>query len=160
VERGSTDPEDHWPAATVTRRVDDGDVVTFGEWRFVAHATPGHTPGAITWSVVLRDHGHPVPALFLSSTSVPGGTMLVDNSGYPTIASDYAATFMKLARMSCETFFHEHPQGFGFDRKAEALKQNPAANPFLDPAGCRASVAEDYRDFMALLERQKPPGQV
>lgn len=155
VEKGSDDPEDHWPGARVWRRVGEGAIVRFGKWRFVAHSTPGHTPGCTTWTTTLRRQGHALDTQFRCSTSVPGYTQLVNNKDYPAIARDYAATFRRLSRLPCTTFFSEHPQGFRFERKRELWKADPDAYPFTDPAGCRSTIAEDVASYTAMLTKQR-----
>ncbi|MDB4916446.1 MAG: Beta-lactamase [Gemmatimonadetes bacterium] len=132
----------------------EGDTIRFGTWRFVAHSTPGHTPGCTTWSTTLHSHGRALDAQFLCSTSVPGYTRLVNNADYPSIAKDYAATFSKLARLPCSTFFHEHPQGFQLERKIQALQDTPGVYPFTDPGGCRTTIAGDMAQFKRMLAKQ------
>jgi metallo-beta-lactamase class B len=155
VMRGSPDSVDHWPGARVSRQVVDGDTVRLGPWQFVAISTPGHTPGCTTWATTLVDHGRRLPSLFFCSTSVPGGTQLVDNKAYPSIAEDYARTFRKLRSLPCATYFHEHPQGFGFEKKAKALLKHPSQNPFTDPEGCRANIEDDVASFESALAKQQ-----
>ncbi|QOY96505.1 subclass B3 metallo-beta-lactamase [Massilia sp. UMI-21] len=46
------DPKDrfHIPKLAQVKEVADGQTLSVGPLRFTAHATPGHTPGGITWS--------------------------------------------------------------------------------------------------------------
>jgi glyoxylase-like metal-dependent hydrolase (beta-lactamase superfamily II)/rhodanese-related sulfurtransferase len=56
------------------RGVDDGDIVDVGGVRFVARATPGHTPEHLAWDVI--PDGAPKPAAVLT-----GGSLMVGSAG-------------------------------------------------------------------------------
>src|SRR6201992_1777365 len=85
------------PPATVDRRLHDGDTVKLGGAVLTAHKTAGHTRGCTTWTLVAKDHGHPLNVVIVGSWNVNPGWRLVARDGrsvsYPGIADDYRHTF-------------------------------------------------------------------
>ena len=70
------------------RPVDDGDEVTAGGLRFVARATPGHTPEHISWDVI-EDGSAPVAVL-------TGGSLLAGSVGRTDLLGDEQADELTL----------------------------------------------------------------
>jgi hypothetical protein len=92
-----------FPAVKVDRGVGEGGVVSLGEVRITAHATPGHTPDCTSWTMTVRDAGRPVRVIFPCSITV-AGNRLIGNRSYPAIVSDFRLSLGRLAAlkaMSC-----------------------------------------------------------
>ena len=85
----------------VDRTVRDGETIQLGDVTLTAHLTPGHTPGCTSWSTTVQDPQRQLNVLFLCSITV-AGNILVGNHAYPEIASDFRATFRKLANMKSD----------------------------------------------------------
>src|SRR4029077_2654616 len=79
--------------------------------------------------------------VIVGSPNVNPGYILVGNKNYPQIAADYQKTFAVLQRLPCDVFLGAHGAYFGMKAKYEKMKAG-AANPFLDPDGYKAYVAE------------------
>jgi metallo-beta-lactamase class B len=142
------------PGAHVDRVLHDGDTVELGGAKLVAHLTPGHTKGCTTWTMQVRDGDRVLNAVIVGSPNVNPGYYLVGNKNYPQIAEDYVKTFAVLKSLPCDLFLGAH--GAYFDLPAKYPKLQPgAANPFIDPAGYRAYVAEREDTFRKEWERQK-----
>jgi metallo-beta-lactamase class B len=139
----------NFPPITVNRVVHDGDTVRVGSLALTAHLTPGHTPGCTSWSTTTRDNGRPVDVLFLCSITV-AGNVLVGNKVYPNIATDYAATFDKLAGMRADVVLTSHPE-IADVLGREARRQPGQPNPFIDPSALSAIVADARSDFQQSL---------
>ena len=142
------------PGAHVDRVLHDGDTVELGGSKLVAHLTPGHTRGCTTWTMQVRDGARTLNAVIVGSPNVNGGYFLVGNKDYPGIADDYAKTFAVLKSLPCDLFLGAHGVYFGMLAKYEKLKAG-AANPFIDPDGYKAYVAEREAAFRKEWERQK-----
>jgi metallo-beta-lactamase class B len=142
------------PGAHVDRVLHDGDVVELGGSRLVAHLTPGHTKGCTTWTMQVRDGGRTLNAVIVGSPNVNPGYILVGNKNYPGIANDYVKTFAVLKSLPCDLFLGAHGAYFGMTAKYEKMKAG-AANPFIDPDGYKAYVAEREATFRKEWERQK-----
>jgi metallo-beta-lactamase class B len=146
------------PGAHVDRVLHDGDTVELGGAKLVAHLTPGHTKGCTTWTMQVADGGRTLNAVIVGSPNVNPGYILVGNKNYPKIADDYVKTFAVLKSLPCDLFLGAHGGYYGMKEKYERIKAG-AANPFIDPEGYKAYVAEREGAFRKEWERQKPhPG--
>ncbi|HEX5431118.1 MAG TPA: subclass B3 metallo-beta-lactamase [Bryobacteraceae bacterium] len=142
------------PGAHVDRVLHDGDVVELGGSRLVAHLTPGHTPGCTTWTMQVTEGGRKLNAVIIGSPNVNPGYILVGNKNYPRIADDYVKTFTILKSLPCDLFLGAHGSYFGLKAKYTRMKTG-SANPFIDPAGYKAYVAERESAFRREWARQK-----
>ncbi len=142
------------PAAHVDRMLHDLDTVELGGSKLVAHLTPGHTKGCTTWTMQVSDGGRTLNVVIVGSPNVNPGYILVGNKSYPRIAEDYVRTFTVLKSLPCDVFLGAHGAYFGLKTKYEKMKAG-AANPFIDPDGYKAYVAEREDTFRKEWERQK-----
>jgi len=145
------------PGAHVDRVLHDGDAVELGDSKLVAHLTPGHTRGCTTWTMQVRDGARTLNAVIVGSPNVNPGYILVGNKDYPGIADDYVKTFAVLKSLPCDLFLGAHGAYFGMLAKYDTFSkmQAGAANPFIDPDGYKAYVAEREDTFRKEWERQK-----
>src|SRR5947208_3090234 len=142
------------PGAKVDRVLHDGDTVELGGSKLTAHLTPGHTKGCTTWTMQVDEGGRKLNAVIIGSANVNAGTLLVGNKNYPQIADDYMKTFKVLKSLPVDLFLGAHGNYFGLKAKYEKMKAG-GPNPFIDPAGYKAYVADREAAFMKELERQK-----
>jgi metallo-beta-lactamase class B len=142
-----------FPPVAVDRVITDGDTVRLGGVVLTAHLTPGHTRGCTSWTLPVTDGGRKLDVLFHCSTSAPG-YRLVDNPQYPQIAADYRRSFAALRALPCDVLLAPHSFFFRLDDKRARLARG-GPNPFIDPAECRAFIAESERDFDEALARQR-----
>jgi metallo-beta-lactamase class B len=142
------------PGAHVDRVLHDGDVVELGGSRLTAHLTPGHTKGCTTWTMPVNDGGKILSAVIIGSPNVNAGYILVGNKTYPGIADDYVKTFRVLENLPVDLFLGAHGTYFGMLAKIGKMKPG-GPNPFIDPAGYKAYVAERKATFQKESDRQK-----
>jgi metallo-beta-lactamase class B len=133
----------------VDRAVRDGETVRLGEVVLTAHLTPGHTPGCTSWSITVEDRGRQLNVLFLCSITV-AGNILVDNHAYPSIASDYRATFRKLAAMNADIVLPSHPDRAEVIER-EGRREAGEKDAFIDRRVLPSLVAEESAAFEAAL---------
>jgi metallo-beta-lactamase class B len=142
------------PGAKVDRVLHDGDIVELGESTLTAHLTPGHTPGCTTWTMEVQEGRQKLNTVIIGSPNVNPGYILVGNKNYPQIAEDYERTFTVLLSLPVDVFLGAHGSYFGLKRKYEATKVG-GSNPFIDPTGYKAYVAERGDAFRKEWNRQK-----
>jgi len=142
------------PGAKVDRVLHDGSTVELGGSRLTARLTPGHTKGCTTWTMQVQEDGRTLNAVIIGSPNVNPGYLLVGNREYPQIADDYVKTFAVLKSLPCDLFLGAH--GAYFDMKAKLEKRKAdGANPFIDPVGYQAYVAEREQTFRKEWAREK-----
>jgi len=148
------DPKSLYPPAKVDRVLHDGDEVRLGGAMLVAHLTPGHTKGCITWTMKVQEGGRTLDVVIVGSPNVNPGCRLVDNSRYPQIAADFERMFEVVKSLPCDIFLTGHGGEFGLEAKYSRVKEGAPA-PFVDPDGYKSYVADRERAFKAELARQK-----
>jgi len=147
-------PDMYFPPTKVDRVLHDGSEVRLGDTVLVAHLTPGHTKGCTTWTMKVRDHGQTYNVVIVGSPNVLSDYKLVHNAAYPQIASDFERTFAVLKSLPCDVFLGAHGSYFGLLEKYPRLKGG-GPNPYIDPAGYKAYVAEHEQDFLDDLHKQE-----
>ncbi len=142
------------PGAKVDRVLHDRDVVELGGSKLTARLTPGHTPGCTTWLMPVADGGRTLNAVIIGSPNVNAGYVLVGpKRNYPDIAGDYVRTFALLKTLPADLFLGAH--GAYFNLKDKLPKLNSGTNPFIDPDGYKAYVAERDQAFARELAKQR-----
>ena len=140
--------------AKVDRVLHDGDTVALGDAKIVAHKTAGHTKGCTTWTLAVRDGAATRNAVIICSPNVNPGYRLVTTPSYPSIAADYERMFRTLESLKCEIFLGAHGSYFDLPAK-HARMRTGGENPFVDPSGCAAFIADRKRAFETELAKQR-----
>jgi len=151
---GDKGKENLYPAIKVDRTLHDGDTVSLGGTVLTAHKTPGHTKGCTTWTLKVKDGGKTLDVVIVGSPNVNAGYVLVGNKKYPGIAQDFEKTFAALKALPVDVFLGAHGDYYGMPAKYAKLKPG-SANPFIDPAGYKAYIADRETAFRTELARQK-----
>jgi metallo-beta-lactamase class B len=146
-------PGNQYPPAKVDRVLHDGDEVKLGNAVLTAHKTPGHTKGCTTWTMKATDGGKTYDVVIVGSPNVNAGYKLVGNALYPGIAQDYETTFRVLKALHCDIFLGAHGDYYGMPEKYPKLRVG-AVNPFIDPEGYKAYVADREQAFRDELKKQ------
>src|SRR3984957_6955329 len=159
---GATDfayAKDTYAPAKVNRILHDGDAVKLGGAVLIAHKTAGHTRGCTTWTMQVKEAGHPLNVVIVGSWNVNPGWRLVDRpdqpASYPGIAADYRRTFATLKALQCDIFLGAHGAYFGMLAKLDRIKAGATENVWIDPQGYQAAVAEREQAFEQELKRQE-----
>ena len=148
-----------WTPCPVDRVVKDGEQVSIGGTTLTARLTPGHTPGATTWTMTVVDGGARKEVVFFPSGNILPRTKLVGNERYPTIAQDFERSFQTWKSLRCDVFLGAHGVFYDLPRKFRQLPREGAApateaNPFEDEAGFRKEVNRLEERYRALLAEQ------
>jgi metallo-beta-lactamase class B len=141
------------PGAKVDRVLHDRDTVELGGATLTARLTPGHTPGCTTWTMPIADGGRTLNAVIVGSPNVNPGYVLVNNKNYPQIAGDYVKTFALLKTLPVDLFLGAHGAYFNLKDKLPKMMAG-GTNPFVDPDGYKAYVAEREQAFEKELAKQ------
>lgn len=151
--RYANDPDQRYQPAKVDRVLHDSDQVKLGDTVLVAHKTAGHTKGCTTWTLQVNEKGKRLNVVIVGGPFVNPGYILVNNTAYPTIASDYEHGFNVLKSLPCDIFLGAHGMYFNLDKKY-ALMKSGKINAFVDPEGYKKFIAKKERDFRRELQKQ------
>ncbi len=116
-----------FPAAHVDRIVHDGEQVRIGNVVVKAVATPGHTPGALTWHWGSCQDGVCRQIVYADSLT-PVSSKTYRFSDHPAYLAAYRASIARLAALPCDILLTPHPSASGMvDRLRRAQIESPDA---------------------------------
>jgi len=140
----------------IDRVLRDGEQVTLGGTTLTAHLTPGHTRGCTTWTMRVVEGGKPYDVIIVCA-GLQENARLVNNKNYPEIADDFARSVKKYKTLPADVFLAAH--SWFFDLAGKHAKLGGATNPYIDPAGYKAWVANMEKNLQTMLaeQRKNPP---
>ena len=108
----ASDPQfaDHhgFPKVSVDGFIRDGEVVRLGNLRLTAHATPGHTAGALSWSWRSCADRRCQQIAYVDSLS-PVSSDSYRFSDHPTYLAAYRRSIASVAHLPCTVLLTPHP---------------------------------------------------
>ena len=131
----------------VDRVIHDGDSVTLGTTKLVAHLTAGHTPGCTTWTTVVRDGGKDYNVVFHCSYRA-------GNTVPPEVARQFERTFKVVRALPCDVPLGDHGAQYRMQEKYAKLTSG-GPNPFIDKANCNLETDVMEAMFKATLAEQQ-----
>ena len=143
-----------WKGCPVDRVLEDGDTVSLGGTTLTAHLTPGHTKGCTTWTTRVSEGGKSYDVILIGGFTINEGVKLLGTPDYPTMAADFARTFRVLEALPCDVFGAQHPYFFEMEAKVARLKDG-GSNPFIDPGGCHAVIAQAESAYLRQLAAER-----
>lgn len=129
-----------FPAVGTVRVVADGEVVRVGPIAITAHLTPGHTPGAATWSWQSCDRSRCLGVVYIDSLnpiSAPGFRFTAD----PARVAAFRRGLATVAALPCDIALSVHPGTTDIAGRQARRASQPATDPFIDAQACRAYAA-------------------
>jgi len=140
----------------IDRVLKDGDTVALGGITLTAHLTPGHTRGCTTWTMRVPEGGRTYDVV-IACGGLQDNARLVNNKNYPEIADDFARSVKTYKTLPADVFLAAH--SWFFDLAGKHAKLGSATNPYIDPAGYKAYVANMEKDLATMLaeQRKNPP---
>lgn len=130
-------------AHPIDRILHDGEAVTLGGTRLVAHLTAGHTRGATTWTTKAAEAGKSYDVVFYTSLRAPAVLT-------PAITEEFKRSFEVVRSLPCDVPLGDHPAQYNMQQKYAKLRDREP-NPFIDRAGCRAEAEIQEAMFRAML---------
>lgn len=139
------------PPVERVREMRDGEVLRLGDVEITARATPGHTPGSMSWSWNSCEAGDCKAVVFGSSLNpVSGDSYRFSDPANRALLDGFRRTLTSLRAIPCDILLTAHPSQSDGDVRMTRLRQGVTPNPFIDPTACRA-YADKYE---VLLERR------
>ena len=97
-----------FPAVESDGRVEEGTPIELGELILNPIATPGHSPGALSWYWESCDAGHCMSIVYADSLS-PVSSKVYRFSDHPAYVEAYRAGLAKLNPLDCDILLTPHP---------------------------------------------------
>jgi metallo-beta-lactamase class B len=145
----------------VDRTIKDGETVTLGGTTLTAHLTPGHTRGCTTWTTPVQDGGRTLNVA-IACGGLQEDARLVGNRNYPEIADDFAKSIKIYQKLPVDVFLASHAWFYDPAGKYARLQKSANPNPYVDPAGYKAWVAnmeKNWNSLMADQTKNPPPAK-
>ena len=135
----------------IDKIIHDGDSVTLGGTKLVAHLTAGHTPGCTTWTTVVRDGGKDYNVVFHCSLRAQGNLT-------PALVDQFNRSFKVVRTLPCDVPLGDHPAQYRMLEKHAKLAAG-GPNPFIDKANCNLETDIMEAMFRATLAEQQQSGK-
>jgi len=150
-------PEARFEPVKVDQKLKDGDKVTLGGTELTAHLNPGHTKGATSFTLNVREGNKTYRVGIVNMGSINPGVKVTGMPKFPDITQAYARTFHDQKEMKIDVWLASHAAQFKLHDK---YKPGDAYNPdrFVDPQGFRNAVErleKVYQDQLAEERKSK-----
>lgn len=156
---GPDDPQMAWlpayPPVPRVRIVHDKDHLRMGDVTITAHATPGHTPGSMSWTWRSCEASRCANIVFGSSLRpLAAGRYRFSDPDHQAALKRYRRTFDVVRSLPCDILLTAHPGQSGGDVKFARLQTGAHPNPFLDPTACRTYADTNEQALSELLAKE------
>jgi metallo-beta-lactamase class B len=152
------DPQAAWlvpfPAVSRVRAVKDGEAIRLGSVTVTARATPGHTPGSMSWTWRSCE-GRVCRTMVFASSLNPVAADGYRFMKHPEVAASFRATQARFRTIPCDIMFSAHPDNSGGVEKYARFSAGARPNPYIDPGACRAYAAKSATALAKRLADEK-----
>lgn len=149
-----------FPAVSRLKPMADGETLTLGSVTVTARATPGHTPGSMSWSWRSCEGDDCRDVVFASSLNpISADGYLYSAPGSRALHDGFRRTFARVRELPCDILISSHPAAADVDDRLARYRRNPEPNPFIDPGACRAYADRYERLFDRRLARERGEAQ-
>jgi metallo-beta-lactamase class B len=150
-------PEARFEPVHVDRTFGDGERLALGGTVLTAHLHPGHTRGATSFTLDVRDGERSYRVLIANMGTINPGVRVSGMPKYPEIERDYAHTFAAQKALQLDVWLASHASQFDMHRKyAPGAAHDPER--FVDPEGFRKAVEALEQAYLDQLAREKAGG--
>jgi metallo-beta-lactamase class B len=135
----------------------DGDTLRQGDVALTVHHHPGHTKGATSFGLTVREGGRSYDMLIANMNSVNENMRLLGTPLYANAAEEYANTFADQKSLTPDIWLASHAGQFDLHDK---YKPGDAYDPnrFVDPQGWRAAVENSEKSYLERLAGERAGG--
>lgn len=132
----------------------DGDTIQMGETKLLALHHPGHTKGATSFLVDVKDEERSWKVLIVNMPSILTQTRLSGMPAYPNVGKDYAYTLKSLSKLQFDLWVSSHAGQFSMhDKRKPGDPYRPEV--FEDRAGYKATVNSLQLEYNRRLNSEK-----
>lgn len=161
---GGKDPEDPqygegplFPPVAKVATVADGEVLRVGDVAITAHYTPGHTPGATTWTWTSCESGQCEAMVYADSLTpyAADSFHFTDDATHPHRVEDYMHGIDVIAGLPCGILMTPHPSQSDFLERIAKRDAGATPNPLIDSGACRAYAEAGRAKLDARLAKER-----
>ncbi len=128
-----------FPPVKVDQKLKESQKISLGGTELTIHIHPGHTKGATSFTLDVREGGKTYRVVIANMASVNPGVNLKGMARYPGIAQEYARTFQDQKQMKIDVWLASHAAQFKLHEKYQpGATYNPER--FVDPVGFHSAV--------------------
>jgi metallo-beta-lactamase class B len=161
LRQGAPSPDDPQPKSDRygpvknVKVIADGETVRVGPLGVTARFTPGHTPGATSWTWQSCEGSRCLNLVYVDSLSA------VSEDGFrftgrPSLVETFRRSIGVVERLPCDVLLAPHPFAIGLEAKLAVMKKDETVNPFIDAGACRTFAATQRKAFEARIASEKP----
>ena len=139
----------HFPPAHVTDVLDlkDGEARILGATEFRALATPGHTPGALSWQWESCDKPNRCLTIVYADSLTPVSSDGYRFSDHPAYLAAFRASLAKIASLKCDILLSPHPSASG-------MRDRLLNGSLVDAEGCKAYATKLSKQLDERLKKE------
>lgn len=137
------------PAQNV-RSIADGETIKIGDIAITAHATPGHTPGGMTWTWQSCAGKRCLDMVYADSLSAVSDDdyRFSDDAAHPGVEAAFRRSIATVGGLPCDLLITAHPDASDFwERKASTT--------LIDPGACRNYADKAQQAFDRRIANEK-----
>ena len=144
-----------FPPVAKIRVVEDGEMILLGKTAITARATPGHTPGSMSWTWRSCEGVKCLNMVFASSLNpISADAYRFSAPANASTRAAFTRTFAVMRQLPCDILLTPHPDQSGGDVKFRQLQRHRGPNPFIDRGACRAYADKFAGLFAARLAEE------
>ena len=121
----------------------DRTTLRVGSLAITAHFTPGHTPGATTWSWRSCEGTRCLDIVYADSLTPVSdeGFSFTGDERRPSIVDTFRRSVSRVEELPCDVILAPHSEFIALAGKRARLEERPEVNPFIEENACRAYAA-------------------
>jgi metallo-beta-lactamase class B len=132
-----------YPAVKNVETIADGTALRVGSLAVTPHFTPGHTPGATTWSWRSCEGTRCVDIVYADSLTPVSddGFRFTGDGKRASMVDTFRRSITSVEELPCDILLAPHPEFIQLSNKLARLKERPDVNPFIEESPCRTFAA-------------------
>jgi metallo-beta-lactamase class B len=160
------DPQAGYPTASTAfppvknvKVIKDGELQRVGNISLTPIFTPGHTPGATSWTWQSCEGNKCLTMVYadsISAVAAPGYKF----TDHPDVIANLRRSIKRMSELPCDIVVSTHPSATGLDAKIKgrAAMKPGSPDPFVDH-GCKALAENSLKGLETRLATEKAEGK-
>lgn len=146
----------HYPKIAKVDVIGDGGIVKVGDIAVTAHYTPGHTPGATSWTWRSCEKERCMDMVYADSISaITNATYRYSDPAHPGRVTSFRKTFDTVAALPCDVLITTHPDASDFLERVTQHRAGKQPDPLFDANACKTLAQTSAAKFEAKLKEER-----